>query len=711
MQKVFKSVLSLCLALAMCFGLTAVVNTAVTEYVVADAVTDYYAGITAKSGTALLGQLHDLIVETHKKYTSYDDCRNYGTTTDPGLDGKGVVEFYTHETIMSFVGGLGDWNREHVWCQSLSNGLWGTGGAGSDMHHIRPTESGLNSTRGNNKYGVVGSSGKEAWSRYSNGNNSRLGGYYVANSTFEPLDNVKGDVARIVMYVYTHYNNASIVGGTKESAKTHGNLPFTNVIKASSEAEAKKLLLEWNALDPVDEIETYRNEAVYEIQGNRNPFIDNSDYANAIWGDGTETIDPTPSGTLKSISLNATALNMKAGDTYDLKVTPNPGNASANVTWTSSNEEVATVSDGKVTAKSAGTTTVTATSASNSDIRATATVTVMSSSSSEITTGKATITISSFNNPGQYGFYTWNAGSINGTAYIYGSGGQMQFNNKRDSYYLASTTATPAPIKSITVKAADSNKEDRPWKLLTSSTAYSEVKGVPDSGNYQGTKTVTTEGVTWSVSGNDTYFALVYALEGATGVAYLESIEVEYESGGSSETPDELQSIAINPSALTLDEGDSTKLSIISVPSTATAEVNWTSSDTAVATVSEDGTVTAVGAGNATITATSKSNTAIKASATVTVNAESETPVENINIKVFHDAVAAINGDDALDLMFISIQNAVYAYKELSDEDMAAVSEDVEALRSAIASYNEAIRAYNNAADIADETALKGMGR
>ena len=157
MQKILKRFLTFALALVMCLGVTAIARTTAVEYVVADAVTgeDYYSPVTAKGGEQLLGQLHDLITTTHKKYTSYDDCKTYGPITDPGLDGRGVLEFYTHETIMKFVGGLGDWNREHVWCQSLSNGLWTTGGGGADLHHLRPSESGLNSIRGINKYGKV----------------------------------------------------------------------------------------------------------------------------------------------------------------------------------------------------------------------------------------------------------------------------------------------------------------------------------------------------------------------------------------------------------------------------------------------------------------------------------------------------------------------------------------------------------------------------
>lgn len=368
--------LNIIVVLALVFGLALpclFVNTA-TDMAYA-AVGNYYSSITANGGTALLGQLHDLIVSTHNTYTSYDDCKGTKVQqTDPGPNG-GVLEFYTQQSIMKFSGTTGTWNREHVWAQSLSNGLWGTSGGGSDMHHIRPSEAKLNGNRGNKKYGEVGSSGSEEWSYNTDGSKVALGGH-SSSSTFEPLDNVKGDVARIVMYVYTHYNNASNVGGTKESSKTHGNLPITNIISASSSDVAWQMLLKWNKLDPVDEIERTRNEAVYGIQGNRNPFIDNESYADAIWGGGTiEKID------LQSLTLTPSTLSLAVGAQQTLNVKGSPAGANAAVTWTSSNANVATVSNGVVKAIASGSATIIATSVENPSIKAEATITVTDTTS------------------------------------------------------------------------------------------------------------------------------------------------------------------------------------------------------------------------------------------------------------------------------------------------------------------------------------------
>ena len=128
-----------------------------------------------------------------------------------------------------------------MWPQSL--GWFSTSDAGADLHHIRPTNPSENSSRGNKKYGTSTSSG-----------------YY------EPRDEVKGDIARIIFYLMVRYQEADIY-------------TFKSV------AESKELLLEWNTMDPVDAFEMNRNEVAYSIQGNRNPFIDHPECAELIWLD------------------------------------------------------------------------------------------------------------------------------------------------------------------------------------------------------------------------------------------------------------------------------------------------------------------------------------------------------------------------------------------------------------------------------------------
>lgn len=303
----------------------------------------FYNGLTASSGNELLYQLHDLMMSTHKTYTSYDDNGSNGyqkiSDADPN-DSTKLICFYSHSSINNTWNSGTLYNREHVWPQSLSGGLYGTSGAGGDMQHIRPTIVAINSARGNSKYGEL-----------TSGTSISYGGGLVStysSSIFEPADAVKGDAARIIMYMYTHYNTRVNLGSSTESSSTTncGNMPITNVIDGT-QTQAFSLLRNWNNLDPVDSLETTRNNVVAGYQGNRNPFIDHPEYADAIWGDGTP-----------SISM-PTELSINKGSTGSVVATIS--NGSGTISYSSSNNNIATVSStGTVTGIAQGSATITA---------------------------------------------------------------------------------------------------------------------------------------------------------------------------------------------------------------------------------------------------------------------------------------------------------------------------------------------------------------
>ena len=208
----------------------------------------YYKSIlnsdgTIPTGSALKSKLRTLTTSTHKKVTSYAECKTYLQNADQDPNNKNnMILFYTGESIKK-TANMNIWNREHVWAQSLTrsgSGQWfGTSGAGADLHHIRPCDPDVNGSRGNKKFGVGGS-------------------YYT------PTDEYKGDVARIIFYLMTRYPQSD-------------NLSFTNI------AQSKELLLSWNRLDPVSKLEMNRNNYIETIQGNRNPFIDYPKFADMIW--------------------------------------------------------------------------------------------------------------------------------------------------------------------------------------------------------------------------------------------------------------------------------------------------------------------------------------------------------------------------------------------------------------------------------------------
>ena len=220
-----------------------------------------YDELMALSGDQLLQTLRSFLTDTHTYQTNYDECRDLAVKTDCEKgDGTSINLLYS-SFVTDMQGYINNtkkgWNREHVWPKSL--GGFSTSGAGADLHHIRPTDSSLNGTRGNDKYGYA-EGGKEMYGTVVTG--GAHGGKKV-KGIMEPLDNAKGDVARICLYVYVRY------GGELSKCSS-----ITNVF------ESVETLLQWHAMDPVDTWEMGRNEVVYGIQGNRNVFID---YPELAW--------------------------------------------------------------------------------------------------------------------------------------------------------------------------------------------------------------------------------------------------------------------------------------------------------------------------------------------------------------------------------------------------------------------------------------------
>lgn len=213
-----------------------------------------------KEGRALLLELRELLTDTHDVETSYASLRQHIAKTDVLLDNDTLVmTLYARlEVQAAWSSGGTIWNREHVWPQST--GWSDTTVAGSDLHHIRPTDPSVNSSRGNMPFGEV-TNGTEV--KTSNGTGS---GCYRGGGYFEPHDDTKGDIARIIFYLLTRYADAD-------------NKPITGV------AQSLELLLEWHELDPVSEWEISRNNKTANIQGNRNPFIDYPSLADLIWGE------------------------------------------------------------------------------------------------------------------------------------------------------------------------------------------------------------------------------------------------------------------------------------------------------------------------------------------------------------------------------------------------------------------------------------------
>lgn len=178
------------------------------------------------------------------------------------------------------------YNREHMIPQSIFNSA---SPMVSDAHHIPPTDGKVNGIRSNYPHGKV------ATVITTTRNGSKLGTSAVSGYTgtvFEPVDAFKGDIARMYFYFATRYENSV------------GNYLYPMFNRTSNQVFSTpflNMLLAWHAQDPVSAREIERNNAIYIRQGNRNPYIDNPSYVNAIWGGSPPSTIP-PGGTTGSRS-------------------------------------------------------------------------------------------------------------------------------------------------------------------------------------------------------------------------------------------------------------------------------------------------------------------------------------------------------------------------------------------------------------------------
>lgn len=246
---------------------------------------DYYASISdSLSGSSLSTALHNLTLTKHTNYCTYGDIRYvFGSSdADPSVPGHAIY-FYSRVSQTSTWDQGATFNREHVWPKSLSGGLYSSTdnsyrGAGSDLHHVRPEYTGVNGNRGNTLFGEI------------TGSYSYLSGEVttqtkISGSVIEVQDGIKGDVARILLYLYLHYYS----GFGNTNAYTSSSFTLNRVISANSLDNAIALMIKWNKLDPVDSLEETRNVYVSGYQGNKNPFIDHPEYACRIWGNTNST--------------------------------------------------------------------------------------------------------------------------------------------------------------------------------------------------------------------------------------------------------------------------------------------------------------------------------------------------------------------------------------------------------------------------------------
>jgi endonuclease I len=262
-----------------------------------------------QTGIALKNALSNNVISTHQNLLTYQQAENaikiidldpddftntnlllvYGSSEN--MCPQSTIDFVEHRRRRKFDDGTNscEWNREHTFPKSLGNPDLGTDGPGSDVHHLRASDVSKNANRGNLKF------------NNGSGFSGNTGGFWY------PGDEWKGDIARMMMYMYLRYGEQCLpiyvgVGNTVDND--------SNMID---------LFLQWNAEDPVSEVEDNRNTYLGNLnnaygQGNRNPFIDNPILATAIWG-GVAAENRWP-----NYFLNTTAFDLS----NTITVYPNP---------------------------------------------------------------------------------------------------------------------------------------------------------------------------------------------------------------------------------------------------------------------------------------------------------------------------------------------------------------------------------------------------
>ncbi|MCF6214194.1 MAG: endonuclease [Flavobacteriaceae bacterium] len=244
----------------------------------------YYNSADGLQANALKLELHNIIKNhTEFSYTAsgtdvWDILKE--TDKDPN-NANNVILIYSGRSVNAAqeYNSANGWNREHVWAKSRGN--FGTArGAGTDVHHLRPADIGVNSTRNNRSFDdctacvTIVAQGVTIASKYDS-----------SVFTFEPRDAVKGDVARMLFYMAVRYEGEN---GEPDLELTE-NIPV-NTDKSPLHGKLSTLLA-WHLADPVDDWERNRNTIIFNnYQHNRNPFIDFPEMVDYIWGTKTNNI-------------------------------------------------------------------------------------------------------------------------------------------------------------------------------------------------------------------------------------------------------------------------------------------------------------------------------------------------------------------------------------------------------------------------------------
>ncbi|MEN4760549.1 endonuclease [Chryseobacterium sp. C39-AII1] len=281
----------------------------ISSYFTAQAPAGYYDGTTGLSGYALKSKLHD-IISTKNINWNYGDLPNLYNQTDLDIyydhdatntvwlldmyseipTGPDAYEYQSTDIPTSASAEGAGYNREHMMPQST---FYSNYPMYSDLYYIVPTDAFINQRRSNYPYGIVGSTIYHTFTNSSRIGNSAIPGFPYTGRVYEPINEFKGDVARSLLYFAVRFEGKLGTFNYDNSANPASDTnPLDGTEERAFDPAYIAMLLQWHQQDPVSQREIDRNNTVYNLQKNRNPFVDNPAWVNAIWGQTPDTVAP-----------------------------------------------------------------------------------------------------------------------------------------------------------------------------------------------------------------------------------------------------------------------------------------------------------------------------------------------------------------------------------------------------------------------------------
>lgn len=287
----------------------------------------YYNSTIGLRGDTLKDSLNNIIDgHTEFPYTSSSqmDCWDVIKQADKDPNNSnnviGVYSGFSMNGPLEYASGSG-WSREHVWAKSRGN--FGTSrGTGTDLHNLMAEDVSTNSARNNRNFDIGDTRYVDGSGTYSGTTNSFTS---AINWVWEPRDEVKGDIARIIFYMDVRYEGE------------HGEVDLEVVDSLLSNSDQSPIhgnartLYQWHLMDTVDAAERRRNDTIFKYQGNRNPFVDHPEFVRDIYGarfgnvtilyeaTGEELIKIYPNPTKETIKIESKEEIIRELEIYDLQ--------------------------------------------------------------------------------------------------------------------------------------------------------------------------------------------------------------------------------------------------------------------------------------------------------------------------------------------------------------------------------------------------------